>query len=82
MIVRPWDRAPVTPPETGASTKRRPLPSTRAARAATWVGGQVDISRTIPPLDSDATAPASKSTIRAWPAFTTLSTSASAPAAA
>ena len=46
MMVSVPPTAPTTPPETGASTKRRPAATTPAAMPSTAAGGQVAISTT------------------------------------
>ncbi len=49
MIVSVAPFAPATPPETGASRKRRPAANTRSDSFSTEPGGQVAIRTTMPP---------------------------------
>src|SRR5215213_345370 len=82
MMVSVAPSAPTTPPDTGASTKRRPASNTRAAIVSTAPGGQVAISTTTPSSDRAASAPSANRMTSAWAAFTTMSTRTSAPALA
>src|SRR4051812_17847725 len=82
MMVSVPPLAPTTPPETGASTKRRPVAITSPASAAASAGPQVAMKITSASGARAARAPPSNSTDLAWAALTTMSTSASASRAA
>src|ERR1700716_646084 len=80
MMVRLPAVAPTTPPDTGESTKRRPVIATRSAMAWTCFGGQVAIRQTIVSAGAASNAPFENSTASAWAALTTINTMAPAPA--
>ena len=82
MIVSVAAVAPLTPPDTGASTSAQPACETFSASACTAAGGQVAISTTSAPGGSAASAPPPISTASACAALTTIRISTSAPLAA